>query len=50
MSRGQGGFAYPVPALAAHRTSAAELAVPRAHGYGPARPQSGTPESVAGAG
>jgi hypothetical protein len=24
MSRGQGGFVYPVPALAAHRASAAE--------------------------
>ncbi|WP_255353624.1 MULTISPECIES: hypothetical protein [unclassified Mycobacterium] len=44
MSRGQGGFSYPVPALAAHRARAAELpGAPRAHGYGHARPQSGTP-------
>lgn len=28
MSRGRGGFSHPVPALAAHRTSAAELPVP----------------------
>lgn len=34
MSRGQGGFVYPVPALATQRTSAAELPVPRARGYG----------------
>ncbi|WP_156371779.1 MULTISPECIES: hypothetical protein [unclassified Mycobacterium] len=50
MSRGRGGFSDPVPALAAPHTSAAELPVPRAHGYGHARPRSGTPKSVAGAG
>jgi hypothetical protein len=43
MSRGQGGFVYPVPALATHHASAAELLVSRAHGYGRARPLSGTP-------
>lgn len=43
MSRGQGGFVYPVPALAAHHSSPAELPVLRAHGYGHARPRSGTP-------
>lgn len=43
MSRGWGGFSYPVPALAAHRCQCRELLVPRAHGYGPPSPQSGTP-------
>ncbi len=42
MSPGRGGFSYPVPALATHRASAAELPVPRAHGYAHARPLSGT--------
>ena len=43
MSRGRGGSVYPVPALAAHRCQYCELAAPRAHGYGCARPVSGKP-------
>ncbi|BCO38062.1 hypothetical protein [Mycobacterium heckeshornense] len=46
MSRGRGGFSYPVPALATHRTSAAELPVPRAHRSGHVGLVNGTPWTV----